>query len=349
MPARRRGRAGALFSDLHEPGGSGDGDIQGTGTGTPPEFGVLRTRSLLQPRVGAVLALVDPALGGNVEAVHDFRVAARSLRAALRTLARRPDGALVGKTSRTLRAAIRALAGVRDRDVGASLIGKSRAGSTGGIVLKRRILGLSDSDRRLALSRAQNRWPQNLDRLLVRLLAQGEPGLKAIIRRTQAEAWRQRRRALDLIQDLGRRRDPDQLHDLRVRIRRLRYALEVLAEVDRGANVRLMRLKPLQSALGSGQDRIVLSRWLFDHARRCRRNDPELASALGREAARWRRQSQKAHAAFVRLRARNILERLALHVDPLADATRTARAVRTPRVRRAAVRDKKSAGAGPSR
>jgi len=296
--------------------------------------------------VGAVVALVDPALGGDAVAVHDFRVAARSLRAALRTLARRPDSPLVARTSRALRAAIRTLAVVRDRDVGASLILKSRAGSESGAVLRRRILGLSDSDRRLALSRAQQRWPKNLDHLLVRLLAQGEPGLKVIIRRTRAEAWRQRRRALDLIQSLGRRRDPDQLHDLRIRIRRLRYALEVLAEVDRGANVRLLRLKPLQSALGSGQDRIVLSRWLFEHARLCRRSDPELASALGREAARWRQRSRKAHTAFVRLRARNVLEKLALHVDPLADTARTARVVRTPGVRRGAMRGKKRASSG---
>ena len=61
----------------------------------------MRTRSLLRPRVGAVLALIDPALWGGVEAIHDFRVAARSLRAALRTLARKRRG-IVEKTRRAL-------------------------------------------------------------------------------------------------------------------------------------------------------------------------------------------------------------------------------------------------------
>ena len=49
----------------------------------------MKTRSLLRPRAAAVLALVERALLGEVEAVHDFRVAARSLRAALRTLIER--------------------------------------------------------------------------------------------------------------------------------------------------------------------------------------------------------------------------------------------------------------------
>lgn len=288
----------------------------------------MRTRSLLQPRVGAVLALVDPALGGQVESVHDFRVAARSLRAALRTLTRRPDRPLVKKTRLALRRAIRALADVRDRDVGRSLILKIRASSETAAALKRRIRGLSESDRRLALARSEDCWPRNLDRLLGRLVDRREPALRIIIRRARAEAWRQRRQALDLIQSLGRRYDPEQLHELRIRVRRLRYALEILAEVDSGANPRLVLLKPIQSALGNAQDRIVLSRWLSVHAARFRGTDAALASALRRESAHFGRMSRESQAGFLRLRAKGILERLALHVDPFNAA---AKAVRSPR------------------
>ncbi|MBK5256273.1 MAG: CHAD domain-containing protein, partial [Vicinamibacteria bacterium] len=179
----------------------------------------MRTRSLLQPRVGAVLALVDPALGGHVESVHAFRVAARSLRAALRTLTRRPDSSAVLRTRDTLRAAIRALADVRDRDVGRSLILKIKTGSESALALKRRMLGLCESERRLALTQGHGLWPKRLDHLLIDLLDRGEPALNTIIRRTRAEAWQQRRRALALIQTLGRRYHPEELHELRIRVR----------------------------------------------------------------------------------------------------------------------------------
>lgn len=280
----------------------------------------MRTRSLLRPRVGAVLALVDPALAGQVTGVHDFRVAARSLRAALRTLSRRPDAARVGRTKQALRAAIRSLADVRDRDVGRSLVAKLPSGPGIDPGLKRRIVGLSESDRRVALARAAARWPGGLDRLLIDLMKRGEPPVETVIRRTRAEAWRQRRRAIDLIEALGRRYDPVRLHDLRRRVRALRYAIEVLAEVDSAAQARVVQIKPLQSALGDAQDRIVLSRWLGSLSARFRRKDRTLSRALRQQAAHFRAQSIRAHASFLRVRPRGLLARLALHVDPHSES-----------------------------
>jgi len=276
----------------------------------------LRTRSLLRPRVGAVLALVDPVHRGFVESVHDFRVAGRSLRAALRTLTRRPDAALVRRTRKGLHAAIRVLANVRDRDVGRSQVMKLAARSSLDPALKRRILGLSDSARRLALIRSETHWPESLGHDLVALLRRDEPSVEKVIRRTRAEAWRQRRRALLILKRLGRRYSPAPLHALRRRIRGLRYAIEVLAEVDSGANARVIQLKPLQEALGDAQDRIVLSRWLLAQAARFRRADPGLSLALRDLALHFRAQSIRAHAAFLKLKPKRLLERLALHVDP---------------------------------
>jgi CHAD domain-containing protein len=276
----------------------------------------LKTRSLLQPRIAAVLALVVPAQRGQVEGVHDFRVAARSLRAALRTLTRRSDAPLVERTKRALRVAIRTLADVRDRDVGRSLVSKRAVASVIDPALKRRILGLSDSARRVALVHSETNWPTRLDSHLIALLRRGEPPVPTIIRRTRAEAWQQRRRAIDIIETVGRRYHPVRLHELRRRVRALRYALEVLAEVDSGANARVIVLKPLQSALGDAQDRIVLSRWLAAQAARFRHNDPALSLALRKQARVFRAQSMMAHRSFLKLKPRSVLERLALHVDP---------------------------------
>lgn len=267
-----------------------------------------------------MLALVDPAQRGHVEAVHDFRVAARSLRAALRTLTRSADAKLVEQAKRSLRVALRSLADVRDRDVGRSLILKLKSGSAIEAGLKRRILGLSDSDRRVALLRSETRWPKKLDGQLVALLRQGEASVKTVIRRTRAEAWQQRRRAIDILDALGPRYSPVLLHDLRRRIRGLRYALEVLGEVDSGAHARVLQLKPLQSALGDSQDLIVLSRWLAGQATRFRRADPGLSRALRQQAGHFRAQSIRAHASFLRLKPKAVLARLALHVDARSES-----------------------------
>jgi len=280
----------------------------------------LRTRSLLQPRVGAVLALVDQALSGQAEGVHEFRVAARSLRAALRTLARRREGAFVRKTGNALQTAIRLLADPRDRDVGRALVQKRSLAAPEDPAFKRRTLGLSESQRRVALSQAAADWPRDLDRRLIALLDRGETSVATVIRRSRAEAWSQRRRAIDLVQSLGRKYDAKALHDLRRRVRSLRYAMEVLAEVDSTAQARVIRLKPLQSALGDIQDRIVLSHWLGAQASRFRPSDPRLAVALRRESIRFKKQSMKAHVGFLRLRPARVLEGLALHVDPHAEA-----------------------------
>jgi CHAD domain-containing protein len=265
--------------------------------------------------VGAALALVDPALRGDTEGVHDFRVAARSLRAALRTLTRRPHGSAVRKTRRTLRIAIRALATVRDRDVSRSLLAKLPAAEPRGEAFRRRTLALSDHDRRVALVLARRRWPKDLDRRLVDLLLQKEATVKTIILRSRAEAWQRRRQSIDIVEALGRRYVPRRLHELRIRVRRLRYAIEILAEVDSAAQARVLQLKPLQSALGDAQDLIVLSQWLARQATRLRRSDSALSKALRSEAGRFRAQSIQAHDAFLRLRPKDLLERLALHVD----------------------------------
>jgi len=278
----------------------------------------LRTRSILQPRVGAVLALVEPALSGQVEGVHDFRVAARSLRAALRTLLRKRESGFARRVRKALQVATQALAGPRDRDVGRSLLIKRSPASADDAGYRRRVTGLAESHRRLALTRSVRLWPRDLDRLLIRLLHRGETPVEVVIRRGRAEAWRQRRRAIEALNALGRRYDAIRLHDLRRRVRSLRYAIEVLSEVDSTASARAIRLKPLQSALGDIQDLIVLSRWLATQASRFRRRDPSFAAALRQDSARFRAKSVAAHAAFLKLRPAAVLERLALHVDPHA-------------------------------
>lgn len=281
---------------------------------------LLRTRSLLQPRIGAVLALVERAHWGDTEGVHDFRVASRSLRAALRTLAKGREGRLVRKARRSLGRATSSLADPRDRDVGRVLLSKGDSETVEQRAFKRRVIGISESERRLALAKCAAEWPKDLNRLLIRLLDRRETSVGTVIQRSRAEAWSERRGAIDILEALGRRFDAVALHDMRKRVRSLRYAIEVLAEVDSTAQARVIRLKPLQSALGNIQDHIVFSRWLASQASRFRRKDPRLSAWLRRESARSKARSMKAHKEFLALQPAKILEKLALHVDPHTEA-----------------------------
>jgi hypothetical protein len=53
--------------------------------------------------------------------------------------------------------------------------------------------------------------------------------------------------------------DPPALHAARIKVKRLRYALEVLAEAfTGGADAQLRQLKELQTALGEHHDRVML-------------------------------------------------------------------------------------------
>jgi CHAD domain-containing protein len=275
----------------------------------------LKVRSLVKPRVATVLALEDSAILGRIDFVHEFRVATRSLRAALLTLSRPEDARLVRKTRKSLQVATRALAESRDRDVGRVLLFRLPRGTETEAALKKQALALSDRERAKSHLSGLSLWPMKLDRRLITLLKRRQASLSSIIRSTRAEAWQQRRRALEVLQKLGRRFDPVGLHDVRRRVRSLRYAVELLAEIDAGARARVAQLKPLQSMLGDIQDRMVLSNWLARQATRIKRSDPPFAHYLSRQSAEFRRQSMKVHADFLKLRPKDLLQTLALHID----------------------------------
>ncbi len=76
-----------------------------------------RPLALLQRHVRAPFAQLPLALVGDVEAVHQLRVAGRRLRVALPILAANPESRAVRRALRVLRQLIRAAGPTRDRDV----------------------------------------------------------------------------------------------------------------------------------------------------------------------------------------------------------------------------------------
>src|SRR5436190_877604 len=123
-------------------------------------------------------------------------------------------------------------------------------------------------------------------------------------------------RDLDVLSELlrgGHRLGPDaappELHRLRVRVKRLRYALETLRSLgDRATRELLARLERLQDTLGKGQDAATAIAWLGTYA-----EGPgvpvasllpagALIQALARRTRKQRRRALKAWRRFERTR-----------------------------------------------
>src|SRR5207249_1957071 len=132
----------------------------------------------------------------------------------------------------------------------------------------------------------------------------------------------------------GRRLGPDaappDLHHLRVRVKRLRYALETLRSLgDRSVREVLVRLERLQDTLGKGQDAATAIAWLRGYA--ATRGVPAasllpagaLIQALARRVRKQRRRGLKAWRRLERTRLlASVLKEPAAEASPPREAAR---------------------------
>src|SRR5439155_12288752 len=109
--------------------------------------------------------------------------------------------------------------------------------------------------------------------------------------------------------DLDQDATPEAFHRLRVRVKRLRYALETLGGLG-GRPLRRMvrRLEALQDVLGGQQDAVTQAAWLRELARDAANDVPTLLAlgalvqVLERRARRMRRQFPRVWARWDRRR-----------------------------------------------
>jgi hypothetical protein len=197
----------------------------------------LHARRLLTRRVRELFRVYPEALVGEVEAVHDLRVAARRLRAALSLLALDPEGKRARRADKTLRDLARAAGRGRDLDVGMQILEAMPAATSEGNVKLRRAL---------SASRARARFLSR-EALLDIELAHLRRDLRALVAATRVDppvlalrldALRLREEGIiarELDGGSGRPK-PEQLHGARRAARRLRYAAEVEAVFDGAAS-----------------------------------------------------------------------------------------------------------------
>src|SRR5262249_6761315 len=100
------------------------------------------------------------------------------------------------------------------------------------------------------------------------ILAAGSADFAAVRARIRDARDDARREGVSAIEALGSAFEPVQLHDVRRKVRRLRYVAEVSAELGSGAADAPKELKKLQEHLGLAHDAYVLGAWLGRQAAR---------------------------------------------------------------------------------
>jgi CHAD domain-containing protein len=256
------------------------------------------------------------ALASEEEAVHQMRVAARRLRVALALLARKPKGRRVRRAVRVLRELTRAAGASRDLDVSVDLF-EHRLNSLCPLPQEPTVLR-----RRLRAARRRSR-ARMAEALLDMGIARLRSDLRAILSRRADDSFRVLRRVRNArdeegegllagFEAIGDRYDPDGLHRLRGRVRRLRYAAEV-SDALRGQDSEAPTLlKKLQEQVGLVHDNHVLAAWLEAQAAAARENE-SLATEAHAQAAFFEEASRACHRAFLEQRPLELI-RLALEV-----------------------------------
>jgi len=230
------------------------------------------------------------ALAGEEEPVHQVRVASRRLRVTLPLLAGKARGRRLKRARSILGELTRAAGKGRDLDVLVGLFEERLAGLEAPSAEQRELL------RRLRVARNRSRshladgiLDLDIDRLrhdIRRIRARGTADADTILRRILRIREREGAVLLRGLAAVGGRNDPEALHALRRRVRRLRYTAEV-DDVVRGQESGASAVwKKLQDAIGVLHDVHVLAEWLDRLARRAStRGQRALAAAARAERA----------------------------------------------------------------
>jgi CHAD domain-containing protein len=241
---------------------------------------------LLSARVRVFFRQLPLALAGQPEGIHQMRVAGRRLRVALPLVARKPSGGRVRRARRALKRVIRAAGAGRDLDVGLALFDEQAAeleGSPELVALRRSLNTARTRGRRRMQEALLDEDVAGLRRDLRAVAASGEETGSVVLARIRQMRDVEGEALLARLEALGDTFDGEALHDVRRRVRRLRYVAEAAAEVSGEESKAPKRLKELQEHLGGIHDAWVLAGWLARHAVAA---DRRQASARAAEARR---------------------------------------------------------------
>ena len=262
---------------------------------------------LLRDRIRRVFSELPGAMAGETEPVHQVRVAGRRLVVAMPLLVRRGAGRRLKRARKVLRQLTSAVGAGRDLDVLVGLYADRLAAAGRSTAEQRALLS------RLRTARARTRAAvaeavmdldiDGLRRNLRRLQQKGPADSTTVLARVVALREAEGAELLRGFSQIGERYRPVELHALRRRARRLRYAAEV-EDALRGEDSRAPALwKRLQDGIGILHDHHVLAVWLEEQARAAEtRGQTTVARAARRERLHFLREGRRLHATLVEAR-----------------------------------------------
>jgi len=228
-------------------------------------------------------------VGEDPEAVHQARVATRRLRSTLRTF----QGLLELEWTTRLRDELRWLAdllgAVRDADVllarfQGHLAALPEADATAGQRLLRSLVERREADReRLLGAMGEPRYATLLDDLVAAaaapaLLPGADQPADEVMPTLVAKPWRKLSKT---VRSAGPDPADEELHQIRIRAKRARYAAEAVEPViGRPAEGFADAAADLQDVLGDHHDAVVGEAWLREAARSARRDEALVAGLL---------------------------------------------------------------------
>lgn len=234
---------------------------------------------LVRQRLRALEKNLPAAARGSVEALHQARVASRRLREALPLVSHDARGRGL---EREMRRITQALGPVRDLDVALQLLDEMERSGAASPPAATRLRQAVTRERQLLQADMQRRLARcDLETLKKRALgaarrSAGERGRRRDphrLGRAIARAARRAERLRTSIESAGGLYLPDRLHDVRIGVKKLRYAIELVRELGGGRLLRdrhgaagapralaakLRRLKSTQDLLGRMRDLEVL-------------------------------------------------------------------------------------------
>jgi CHAD domain-containing protein len=216
---------------------------------------------LIRQRLTALSRTLPGARKGDVHAVHQARVATRRIREALPLIARGRSGKSLKKSVRKL---TRALGPVRELDVALLNLDQLRtSGEVSESAIARLRQLITEERQRLGAEMVRRISQYNLPKLqrrAVEAASRGTPDKNSTRdpRRAAAAMARAARRAVALraaIENAAGIYLPDRLHEVRIAVKKLRYALEIARDLGGSrATARIRTLKRVQDLLGRMHD-----------------------------------------------------------------------------------------------
>lgn len=223
------------------------------------------SESVVRRRLATLRRALPAAGRGDAEALHQARVASRRLREVLPLVA--GTGKKQRKVKRRVRQLTRLLGPVRELDVALENLRElsQEPGVSRTAIARVRQALLTERRQAQAAMRTGigERDIEKLKRLAMRAVRKGPDGeaddRKARLAAAQENAGARARRLSNAIRHAGGIYLPDRLHDVRIAVKKLRYAMEAVAEFRRSrSSAGVGRLRQTQDLLGRLHDCEVL-------------------------------------------------------------------------------------------